>query len=246
MAGLGPIHVFLFSVFSLAHHKTWMAGPRPSPGHASPAMTMGAKPRFHPGRVGHDGRCGTRNDRCPLLSSRYSAAYRAAGRRQPTSVRIALRCSRRHTSGSPPHRQCPQDRRLEHLGLHRRELEAGGDAGGERHLVGVDHRVGQAADAGDDRHAAVAQAVELGQAAGLEARRHEDRVAAALDQVRQRLVVADDARRRGRDGAAAAARKPASSAASPEPSSASCAPRAEQRRAAPRAAGRCPSARSAG
>ena len=45
---------------------------------------------------------------------------------------------------------------------------------------------------GDDRHAAVAQAVELGQAAGLEARRDQDGVAAALHGVRQRLVVADD------------------------------------------------------
>ena len=59
-------------------------------------------------------------------------------------------------------------------------------------IVGVDHRVGEAADAGDDRHAAVAQAVELGQAAGLEARRDQDGVAAGLHQVRQRLVVADD------------------------------------------------------
>ena len=60
-------------------------------------------------------------------------------------------------------------------------------------LVGVDHRVGQAADPGHDRDRAVAQAVELGQAAGLEARRHEDGVAAALQQVRERLVVAEHA-----------------------------------------------------
>ena len=49
MAGLGPRHPRL-PLF--AHHKTWMAGPRPSPGHASPAVTTGARPRFHPGRVG--------------------------------------------------------------------------------------------------------------------------------------------------------------------------------------------------
>ena len=84
------------------------------------------------------------------------------------------------------------DRAGEGCRVDRGELEAGGDAGVQRRDVGVDHRVGEAAGAGDDRHAAVAQAVELGQAAGLEARRDEDGVAAALHRVRERLVVADD------------------------------------------------------
>ena len=72
------------------------------------------------------------------------------------------------------------------------ELEAGGGAGVQRGDVGVDHRVGEAAGAGDDGDAAVAQAVELGQAAGLEARGDDDGVAAGLHQVGERLVVADD------------------------------------------------------
>ena len=80
----------------------------------------------------------------------------------------------------------------ERCGVDRGELEAGGGAGVQRGDVGVDHRVGEAAGAGDDRHAAVAQAVELGEAAGLEARGDEDGVAAGLHQVGERLVVADD------------------------------------------------------
>ena len=36
---------------------------------------------------------------CACTSPRYSAAYRAAGPRQPTSVCMALRCSRRQISG---------------------------------------------------------------------------------------------------------------------------------------------------
>ena len=43
----------------------------------------------------------------------------------------------------------------------------------------------------DDRHAAIAQAVKLRQAAGFEARGDEDGVGAALQQVRQSLVIAD-------------------------------------------------------
>ncbi len=49
----------------------------------------------------------------------------------------------------------------------------------------------EAAGARDDRHAAVAQAIELRQAAGLEARRDDDGVAAGLHEVRHRLVIAD-------------------------------------------------------
>ena len=75
----------------------------------------------------------------------------------------------------------------------RAEHDAGGDAVVQRRLVGVDHRVGQPADPGHDRDRAVAQAVELGQAAGLEARGHQDGVAAALHQVGERLVVAEHA-----------------------------------------------------
>src|SRR5690606_13192105 len=42
------------------------------------------------------------------------------------------------------------------------------------------------------RHAAIAQAVKLRQPAGLEARGNDDGIAAALHQVRELLVIADD------------------------------------------------------
>jgi hypothetical protein len=42
MVGLGPtIHVFADTIKG----KTWMVGPRPSPGHASPAMKEGRTSR---------------------------------------------------------------------------------------------------------------------------------------------------------------------------------------------------------
>ena len=67
--------------------------------------------------------------------------------------------------------------------------ETGGAAVIQRLQIGVDHGVGQAPDAAHQRQAAVFQAVELGQAAGLEARGNQGDVAAAKDAVRQRLVV---------------------------------------------------------
>ncbi|NJO38469.1 MAG: hypothetical protein HC871_13760, partial [Rhizobiales bacterium] len=73
----------------------------------------------------------------------------------------------------------------------RREVKAGGDPVGERRLVGVDHRVGKAADPRHDRHAAIAQTVELGEAAGLEAGRDQDGVGARLELVGERLVIAE-------------------------------------------------------
>ena len=90
-------------------------------------------------------------------------------------------------------------------------MKAGADAGGKRHLVGVDHRVAQPADMRDNRQRAVAHGAELRQAARLEARRHQQRIAAALDQMRQAFVIAKSARRRSSGFAAAAARRPASS-----------------------------------
>ena len=66
------------------------------------------------------------------------------------------------------------------------------DTGGNRSLVGIDDGVGKAAGARHDRHAAIAQAVKLGEAARLEARRDDDRVATALHQMRQAFIVADD------------------------------------------------------
>ena len=65
------------------------------------------------------------------------------------------------------------------------------DAGGERRFVGVDHRVGEPADARDDRHRAVAQRAELGEPAGLEARGHEKEVAPAWIRCARALVIAE-------------------------------------------------------
>ena len=57
--------------------------------------------------------------------------------------------------------------------------------------VVVVHRVGQPTDPPHDGQGAVAQAIELGQAAGLEARGHHDRVGTRDEPVRTRLVVTD-------------------------------------------------------
>ena len=94
----------------------------------------------------------------------------------------------------------------------------------DRRLVGVDDRVGQPADAADQRHAAIAQAVKLGQPARLEARRHQHHVGAALDQMAQLLVIAGDEPDLARDAASPRRAKPFSSSASPEPSTTSCPP----------------------
>ena len=67
--------------------------------------------------------------------------------------------------------------------------KTGGAAVIQRLQIGVDHGVCQAPDAAHQRQAAVFQAVELGQAAGLEARGDEGDVAAAEDAVGQRLVI---------------------------------------------------------
>ncbi len=77
------------------------------------------------------------------------------------------------------------------LGRDGAELDAGRGPARERHLVGVHDRVGQPAHPRHHGHGAVAQRAELRQSAGLEARRHQQRVAAGLDEVGQGLVVAD-------------------------------------------------------
>ena len=51
-------------------------------------------------------------------------------------------------------------------------------------------KAGEAAGVAHDRQGAVAHGVHLGQAAGLEARGHEDRVRPCLHEVRERLVIA--------------------------------------------------------
>ncbi len=76
--------------------------------------------------------------------------------------------------------------------IDRRELEAGGNASLQCCVIGIDHRVIEAAGARDDRNAAIAQAIKLGEAAGLEARWHENGIRTRLHEVRQCLVVTDD------------------------------------------------------
>ena len=96
------------------------------------------------------------------------------------------------------------DRLGQRLPVDAGELDACGDAGIGGGKVGVDHRVGQPAGARHHRHAAIGEAIELGQAARLEAAGHENRISARLHPVRQRLVIADahgDAARMARGGA---------------------------------------------
>ena len=73
----------------------------------------------------------------------------------------------------------------------RRELQAGGAIGQHRHFIGVDDGVGEAADARDDRHRAIAHRAKLGQAAGLEARGHQNGVGAGLDEMGEALLIAE-------------------------------------------------------
>ena len=83
------------------------------------------------------------------------------------------------------------DRLGQRLPVDAGELDARGDAGIGGGKVGVDHRIGQTAGARHHRYAAIGEAIELRQAARLEPAGHENRVAARLHPVRQRLVIAD-------------------------------------------------------
>ncbi len=75
---------------------------------------------------------------------------------------------------------------------HRDELHAGGNACCQSGFICVNHSVGQTAGARHDRQSTIAHAVKLREAAGLEPGRDQDCVAAALHQMRQGLVIADD------------------------------------------------------
>ena len=82
-------------------------------------------------------------------------------------------------------------RRFERLARDRGKLQAGRfrrRPGGK-----IDDRVGESADLGHDRDRAIAHGAKLRQPARLEPRGNEDGVGAGLDQVRQILVIADDA-----------------------------------------------------
>lgn len=59
----------------------------------------------------------------------------------------------------------------------------------KRRLIGVDDGIGEAAGAGHDGNAAIAQAVELCKAAGFETRWNEDRIGTCLHEMRKRFVI---------------------------------------------------------
>ena len=85
----------------------------------------------------------------------------------------------------------PPDGDIQPLGADGCELDTGGDAGANRHLVRVDDRVGKSAHSGDNRDRAVAQRAELSEATGLKTRWDEQRISAGLNQMRKALVLAD-------------------------------------------------------
>ena len=140
---------------------------------------------------------------------------------------------------SAAHRHRPQRPLQRRLQRKRRGL-AEGEAG-----LAIGHGVGQAADTAHHRHGAVAQAVELGQAAGLEARGHEDHVGPGDQPVRPALVVAHVQRHGAGVGVARRSQRPIPATGRPCP-----APPAARRGAAVRAArpapGPAPSATTAG
>src|SRR5690606_28640498 len=72
------------------------------------------------------------------------------------------------------------DRLRQRLLAGRREDDARSDSGLDRRRICIDQRIGEAPDAADQRHAAVAQPVQLRQPAGLEARRDDHEVRTAL------------------------------------------------------------------
>ncbi len=106
-------------------------------------------------------------------------------------------------------------------------------------------RIDQPAGGAHDRHGAVAQAVHLVQAARLEARRHQEHVGAAFDEVREAFVEADDARRSDRGAAPPGCATCARSARSPVPSTTKAAPRSASGVGHLRRSGRSPSDRPA-
>ena len=71
------------------------------------------------------------------------------------------------------------------------DLEAGGCARAQGGGRSGDHGVGEPPGEGHDGERSEAETVELRQAAGLEARRHEDRVAPGHQPAGEPLVVAD-------------------------------------------------------
>ena len=85
------------------------------------------------------------------------------------------------------------ERGFEGVGVHRCKLHAGRALRRQRHLVRIDNGVGQTTHSRDNRYRAVAQRTELGEPARLEPRGDDERVGARLNQMRKRLVIADEA-----------------------------------------------------
>ncbi len=99
-----------------------------------------------------------------------------------TRVQTVRRAYRRRARSMQASKAC---------GLALSKDEAGGRARVQRGRCCVDDGVGQTAGAAHHGQGAVTQAVDLIQAAGLEARRHQEDVGAGLDAVREVLVVTD-------------------------------------------------------
>ncbi len=172
--------------------------------------------------------------RAPRTASRDGASPR----RSPSRAAA----SRRQVSRIAPEACRALEREGERLARDRGELQPVARARDQRHLVRVDHRVGEAAHARDHGNRAVAQRAQLGEPAGLEARGHHERVRAALHEVRGRLVEADEgghAARMGRDGRANAGLERRLACADER----RAARRARPGPARPRAGRPCPSAR---
>ena len=76
---------------------------------------------------------------------------------------------------------------------HREKVQAGRGLGIGSGLLGIDDGVGQSAHPRAERDRTVAHGTKLRQPARLEARRHQHRIGPGLDQMRQILVIADEA-----------------------------------------------------
>ncbi len=119
----------------------------------SPFRRLEASPRGCARRRGR-GRVSHRPPQGAAMIRRSSCHFRSAGPR----LRGSAQSRARRSSVAPSISAVTGE-----------NCRPGAEARGERHLVGVDDGVGEAADARDDGQGAIAQGAELGQAARLEA-----------------------------------------------------------------------------
>ena len=70
-------------------------------------------------------------------------------------------------------------------------MDAGRHAGDRRRLVSVDDRVGETANARDNRRSAISERAELSEATRLETRGHDNEIGAGLNEMGQLLIVAE-------------------------------------------------------